>query len=104
MVQACDDTRLGIWHGLRDGSTRRVAYANYDFTITVKIMTLLRWPQIKTVLKLSNNITFPGRRKEGINPESKHNFIICKLCHSMNYFMLQAELDTILDKSMRGNL
>ncbi len=93
-----------IWHGARDGSASRLHRrwllndAYYD-NIIANNMTLMRWRQIKGVFKLNNNLTTPGRGKEGYDPEAKYDLIFCTLCHNMNYFTLWAELDNAADES-----
>jgi hypothetical protein len=96
-----------IWHGMRDGSAsslhRRWLLDDADYNnIIANNMTLTRWRQIKGVFKLNNNLTTPGRGKEGYNPAAKYDLIICTLCHNMNYFTLWAELDNAADESTWG--
>ncbi len=64
--------------------------------------TLRRWRQIKGIFKSNNNLTTPGRGKEGYDPAAKKDLIFCTLCHNMNYFMLWAELDNAADESTWG--
>jgi hypothetical protein len=65
-----------IWQGGRDSSAsslhRRwlLDNANYN-NIIANNMTLTQWRQIKSVFKLKNNLTMPGRGKEGYNPAAK---------------------------------
>ena len=76
-----------------------LADANFDDAIANN-MTYSRWRQIKSVFKLNNNITSPGRGKEGYNPAAKYDLMYCTIC--MNHFTLWAELDAALDESTWG--
>jgi hypothetical protein len=96
-----------IRHGARDGSTSSIPWrwlsadANFDNAIANN-MTYSRWRQIKSVFKLNNNITSPGRGKEGYDPASKYDLMYRTICHNMNHFTLWAELDAALDESTWG--
>jgi len=78
-----------IWHGVRDGSASSlhrcwmVDDVDYD-PIIADNMTMSRWRQIKSVLKLNNNLSTPGRDKEGYDPAAKYDLIFRTLYHNMN--------------------
>ena len=96
-----------IRHGARDGSAsslhRRWMVDDVDYDpIIANNMTMSRWRQIKSVLKLNNNLSTPGRDKEGYDPAAKYDLIFRTLCHNMNYITLQAELDVAGDESTWG--
>ena len=77
------------------------ADADYDNAITNN-MTYSQWCQIKSVFKLNNNLTSPGRGKEGYDPAAKYDLIYRTICHNMNHFTLLAELDATLDELTWG--
>ena len=78
-----------------------LADANFDDAIANN-MTYSRWRQIKSVFKLNNNITSPGRGKEGYDSAAKYDLMYHTICHNMNHFTLWAELDAALDESTWG--
>jgi hypothetical protein len=92
-----------IRHGARHGSASSLHRhwlldnANYN-NIIANNMTLMQWRQVKGFFKLINNLTMPGRGREGYNLASKYDLIFHTLCHNMNYFMLWAELDNAADE------
>jgi hypothetical protein len=96
-----------IWLGTRDGSAISLHWHwlldnAYYGNIIADNMTLTQWRQIKGVFKLNNNLTTPGRGKEGYDPAANYDFNFCTLCHNMNYFTLWVELNNLAYESMWG--
>ncbi len=96
-----------IRHGARDGGAsslhRRWLIHDPDYDpIIASNMNMSRWRQIKSVFKMNNNLTSPGRGKPGYDPAAKFDLICRTMVHNMNHVTLKAELDAAADESTWG--
>ena len=61
-----------------------------------------RFLQIKSTVKLNNNLTTPKKGEEGYDPASKYDYMFKVLCHNMNYVTEVADSDAAADESSWG--
>ena len=96
-----------IRHGARNGNPASMHLRwmkndpDYDEVIA-NGMSMSRWRQIKSVVKLNNNFTTPKRGQEGYDPSSKYDHAFAALCHNMNYATKTADPDCGVDEATWG--
>ena len=98
---------VAVRHGARSGLPMGLHYrwlpqdADYE-PLIAENMTLSRWRQIKSVIKLNNNITEPQKGSPNYDPCNKYDLIYKVMIYNMNYFTERACLDYGLDETTWG--